>query len=540
MPNLNAASKTAPYLRRVLTRVVTQTDRLGLWIVAALLGDILVVGIVRAQYKPLWLDEIMGLLIAKLPVGADIWAICKSGADNQPPLYHYAMRASVRLLGNDALGMRVPSVIGYALFCLCLYWFVSRRTSRLYGLIAMLVPGLTHCWYYATEGRPYALILACAGLSAVCWQGVVMDRRRWLMLVGFGLSLACAINLHYYAVLLFLPFAIAETVRTYQRRKPDFPVWLALTAPLLILLVYVPVIRASKVNSGIPGAFFAKPAWYGSLLRFFGEFLGPSLIGLVSLGCIYLAVQFFWRPSTTELGRCPTANPRDLMPEASLVLSFTCIPVFAIALSKFGTHIFFTRYGIAGMFGFAALLGLGTWFAFLGRKGPALAVAAAFAALFLHNQIQHDLPEVRAERANPARVSIPHRIPALAQRDSLPIVATNLDDFMQLSYYGNSTLRKRLFYVSSEAFAKQYLGFTFHERMMIGAAPFFKTQVVAYSAFIKEHPSFYVFGSLEFSQWVVPKLIEDHAKLQLLQGGPADVYGDFADVFLLAQIPANS
>ena len=73
---------------------------------------------------------------------------------------------------------------------------------------------------------------------------------------------------------------------------------------------------------------------------------------------------------------------------------------------------------------------------------------------------------------------------------------------------------------------------------MLGSAPYFGTQVVDYSTFIKEHPGFYVFGSLQFSEWVVPKLMADHADLQLVQGGPVNIFGGFADVCLRAQMPA--
>ncbi|MBV9678722.1 MAG: hypothetical protein JO185_20470, partial [Acidobacteriaceae bacterium] len=146
--------ETPPNAQRGLKWLASQADHFAPWIMASILAMMGMLGIVKAYYKPLWLDEIMGVLIAKLPLKSDIWAICKAGVDNQPPLYHYAMRASIQFFGNDALGTRVPSLVGYLLFSLCLYWFVSRRASRLYGLAAMLFPWTTRCWYYATEGRP--------------------------------------------------------------------------------------------------------------------------------------------------------------------------------------------------------------------------------------------------------------------------------------------------------------------------------------------------------------------------------------------------
>jgi len=532
--------ETPPNAQRGLKWLASQADHFAPWIVTSILAMMGMLGIVKAYYKPLWLDEIMGVLIAKVPLRSDIWAICKAGVDNQPPLYHYAMRSSIQFFGNDALGTRVPSLVGYLLFSLCLYWFVSRRASRLYGVAAMLFPWTTRCWYYATEGRPYGLMLGCAGIAAVCWQSIVMRRRRGLMLAGLCLSLTCALNLHYYAVLLFVPFGIAEAVRTYRQRKWDIPVWIALAAPLLVLLAYLPVIRAAKANTGIPYAPFARANLPVTVWYFAADFLQSSLVPLICLGVLYFVVQIYSRPSSTaQLARAAVAKRLELIPEAFLVLGFTCFPVFAALLSRFVTHIFFSRYAIGGIFGFALLLGFCAWLAFGDQKEPALALVAIFAVLVLHDRIFDDYRTLLGDRANPARVGIPQRIHGRAQVDGLPIVATNLDDYMGFYYYGDSAFRKRVFYVSSEELAKQYLGFTFHERMMIGSAPYFGTQVVDYNKFVGEHPRFYVFGTLQFSEWVVPKLMADGAELRLVQGGPINTDGGFADVCLLAQMPGK-
>jgi fumarate reductase subunit D len=504
-----------------LKLLANRSDTFAAWLVPVVLAEILTVGTLKAFYKPFWLDEIMGVLIAKLPRSSDIWEVCKSGADNQPALYHYAMRASLRLFGNDALGMRMPSLLGYIFFCFCVYWFVSRRSSPLYGLVAMLFPSLTASWYYATEGRPYALLLACAGLGVVSWQSIVMQRRRGLMLGALALSLLCALNLHYYAVLLVIPFAIAESVRTYCRRKLDPAVWVALLAPLMVLLIYVPVLQASRVNSGIPTAYFAKASLSESLWTFAQEFLGRSIVALVCLAGLYFSVQIFRTQSEGEyVGH--TLRRAEFIPEASLVLGFTCFPVFAVALSRFGTHIFFTRYAIAGVLGLAALIGLAASLAFINRKAPGLALACIFIVLVVHDQRQYDLPLISIMRDAPASVRTEQRIPETVTKDELPIAVTNPDDFMQFVYYGSPNLQKRVVYVSSEVSALHYLGYTFHERMMIGSAPYFGTQVIDYATFIHAHQSFYVLGPLLPAEWMVPKLLDDHAELRLLQGGPGD------------------
>ncbi len=530
------ALRTEPPWAGVLRWFVLQAERLTPWIAGAALTAFGALGIAKAFYKPFWLDEIMGVLIAKTSVSSDIWAICKSGADNQPPFYHYAMRSSVRLFGNDALGMRIPSIVGYILFCLSLYWFVGRRTSRLYGLIAMLLAGTTGCWEYATEARPYALVLACTGIAAVCWQSIALDKSRRFMLFALGLSLACAFSLHYYSLLLLAPFLIAECFRSYKRRVLDFPVWLALTAPVLALIPYLPVIQATRVNSGIANPYYARPALYGSFLGYAFQFLAPSLVALIGIGCIYVLFRILVYSPQSQTRDGQISNREELIPELVLLFSLACVPILAIALSKFITHIFFNRYAIGSMFGIVALISIGMWLAFSGRKEPALSIALVLSAVLAHTAAG-EMMQIRGERGHPIQAAILRRIPADALRNDLPIVAAGPNEFMDLSYYGDRALRKRLFYLSSEESAKRILGFTFLERMMIGSAPYFGTQVVDYNAFLNAHRSFYVFGSPQW--WLYPQLIRDGAQLQMLQGGPVDSQGGYADLFFFGQMPSR-
>jgi hypothetical protein len=378
-------------------------------------------------------------------------------------------------------------------------------------------------------------MLGCAGVVAVCWQSINRRNRKWLNVLGLGLALVCALNLHYYAVLLFIPLWIAELVRTFSRRTVDWSVWTALTVPLLVLPMYLPILRVSAVNSGTPYVYYAKPSLLRTLWVFGNEFLSPSLVAVVSMGLLYFVVQAFMSPAPEDYARPFIAKP-GTRSELTLVLGFAFIPVMATLLSRFGTHIFFSRYAIAGVFGIAALLSLCAWIGFGGRRGPAIVLVCILAVLILRDQYKNDWPVISDGRIRPAPLAIASRLPKITQADGLPIVATNLEDFMQLFYYGDARMRSRLYYIASENLATRYLGFTFHDRMMLASSPYFGTQVVSYSPFVKNHPAFYVFGSLFFPAWVVPKLLADHTDLHLLQGGATDTDGDYADVCFRAEI----
>src|SRR3982751_494560 len=90
-------------LDRVLRRTAGRARTFAPLVFVLVIFDVLIVGFLKALYKPLWLDEIMELLIAKLSNTADIIAVCKAGADNQPIAYHFAMHEGTRLFSNGAL-----------------------------------------------------------------------------------------------------------------------------------------------------------------------------------------------------------------------------------------------------------------------------------------------------------------------------------------------------------------------------------------------------------------------------------------------------
>ena len=153
-----------------------------------------------AWHKLLWNDELFTLYIARLPTYTDIWSLLASGVEQLPPTFHILARLSLKLFGVNHWALRLPEILGVGVMSLCLFVVVSRRSSAAYGLVAMVLPLVTHALYYATEARPYGLVLGCAALSLLCCS-------RWPTIVaascpgGLSAALAAALASHYYAVL---------------------------------------------------------------------------------------------------------------------------------------------------------------------------------------------------------------------------------------------------------------------------------------------------------------------------------------------------
>src|ERR1039458_10781398 len=159
----------------------------------------------RASRKLFWFDELFTLYISRLPDMASVWNALKQGVDFNPPLFYGLTRLSESLFGEGHIATRLPEILGFWIFCLCLFRFVSSRTSVLAGLIAMVFPLVTTAYFYAYEARSYGVVLGFAGMALICWQAATRLRRSNWWALGLFLALLCAILTQTYAILLLVP-----------------------------------------------------------------------------------------------------------------------------------------------------------------------------------------------------------------------------------------------------------------------------------------------------------------------------------------------
>src|SRR5262245_6652550 len=147
------------------------------WLLSAASALYLIVVGLSAAQKQLENDELFTLYISRLPSMGEVWSALLTGAEQLPPFFYVLTRASLSLFGESQLTLRLPAVVGVWVMGLCLYRFVSKRSTALYGLIAMLFALTTNACYYAFEARPYGLILGFSGIALLCWQSFLEERR---------------------------------------------------------------------------------------------------------------------------------------------------------------------------------------------------------------------------------------------------------------------------------------------------------------------------------------------------------------------------
>ena len=281
--------------------------------------------------KLLWFDEFITLYIAKLNRLDAIWDALARAMDPNPPLTHVLVMWSMRIFGEGPYALRLPSVIATLIAGICVYKFLRPRVPAVYAISAMCILGCTRAFEYAFESRGYALLVCFAAVSLLAWTKIVENERKLLWSVVLALALAAGISSNYYAVLAFFPIAAGEAVRTYQRRRIEWSVWLAMVIGAVPLFFYLPLIRRA-IQVFAPYAW-NKPSW--GLVEYTYLWLVDELLyPIVALLGLTLAVMA-WRRYRHE--HDTPVLPR---PEQAALAVFLLAPVigYVIAIARAGMY----------------------------------------------------------------------------------------------------------------------------------------------------------------------------------------------------------
>jgi len=458
-----------------------------------------------ASRKLMWNDELFTFYTSRLPKVSDIWGALLTGADQIPPLFHLITRAAFALFGVNSLSVRLPEVLGFWVMSLCLFRFVWKRSSALYGFAAMLFPLVTAAYDYGYEARPYGVVLGFSGLSLVFWQSATDGHYRKISLVALGLALAAAVSTHYYAILLLVPLVLGESVRSIARRRLDPGVWVAFGCSLIPLLLFLPLLERAASYSG---AFWARPDWR-SLLEFYYFLLIPALVPLVSLllfSALYTAIN---PTSDNPFTREPRPTPP--LQEIMAALGFLLIPIVAVILGVLVTHAFTDRYVLSAVAGFSILFAFAAYGMLSGR-----AIIGVFFVFVLCSGfmvvIVHQLGKMTAAAQELTQT---YRFLQSQNETTLPIVAADLHTFMRLKYYAPQDIGSRLVYLADPQAALEYLGYDTVDRGILDLEPWFQLNVQEYGRYVMSRRRFFLYGQPGFLNWLFYKLPEDKMQIEL-------------------------
>jgi hypothetical protein len=275
-----------------------------------------------------------------------------------PFLYHLLTFAGIRQFGVSPFVLRLPSLAGFMTMQVCLFYFVRRIASERAAVFALAFPAITVAFTYTLQIRPYGVLLGLFGLAMLSWQTAVRrEDRRTGALVVLALSIAMAVNTHYYGVLLMLPLCAGEAVRVWQRRRLDVAMLLAMGAGVAGMVFLLPFMKgAAEFRSHYRAgdvAYQSITQTYNFLVLGQGTFSGRTN-HLLAIGLGLLIALILWSCIRQERGR----RLRLQDAEFAFLLTLAALPVFTFLLGHFVTHAMEPRYALGAILGIAALVSM--------------------------------------------------------------------------------------------------------------------------------------------------------------------------------------
>lgn len=301
-------------------------------------------------WRTLWYDELLQYYVATLPTaGQVVDALAHHPPTTDPALSYLLSHVSVQLLGASEMAFRLPSFVGYLIGIASLFWFLQKPFGPICAAMGILGIYVGGSIYYASEGRPYGLVMGACGLSLLAWQKYRESASmRWLALLG--VALACGFNAHYFAVLLGLPILAAEAGSYFRTSRINWKIIGMVFLSYASCAFWIPFWSAAFVFRPVIGNRISAVE---SIFRVYPELLGTWYLAFVLVIVASDVLLAPFRKGDLEENALPFAE--------TLAMSvFIFLPFLGFGLAVLGSGLFIPRYvltmsvGVAGVI--AALL----------------------------------------------------------------------------------------------------------------------------------------------------------------------------------------
>ncbi|HOG28177.1 MAG TPA: glycosyltransferase family 39 protein [Vicinamibacterales bacterium] len=505
----------APRLVRVLRALLAEPlaagaeaalDRWRAVVLLALAGAWLTVTMASAQRKPFWHDEVVTIVLSRLPSCGRVWTATRDGADLAPPLNTLVTRVVHETVGVGPVSTRIAAMAGTLLMVGLLFAFVRRRAGTSLGAAAVVLVSCTAAFRYGYEARGYGLLLGFFMLALYSWSEAAGGRHRRLFLPLLTIALVGACWSHYFGAFALAPVAAGEIVRAIGRRRPDAGVCTAAAVSVACCVPLLVLVRSAAAQSA---HFWGRAADVGVAAAYafvLHELLGPLVAGAALLALV-IAVAGRWTRARAD-GRGMPAH------EIAAVAACLLLPVIEIAAASAVGGAFVPRYALPASIGAALAMPLAVWYlsrgATLARLAFALVLVAGFAATSAESLIRPG-----AEPASPADTR-PVLMSAL--RGPRPVAVTGGLMFLQLWYYSPPALRGRLWFLADPREAAAFTGSDTIDRGLLALARWAPLNVADYPGFTSTHPEFGVYAA--GSGWLLDRLIRDAWELESAAAEP--------------------
>ena len=286
------------------------------WALAALVLLAAALRLATLTQQSFWYDEsFTPVHVLHTGLGATLKAVVHS--ENTPPLWYVLAWVDVRLFGDSALALRLPSALA-GIATVPLVWGIGNALSgRRAALIGAAIVAVNPLFiWYSQEARAYGLFVFFAALAMLCFVRLLREpsgaRAAW-----FALSGALALLTHYFAVFLLIPMVLL-LLRERAARRAALP---AAGALVVVGLALLPLISAQGGHGtqwigrwALSSRLQAIPQYF--LTGYSGSPLGHGVELLVALPILAGVGLGAWRLFGSPSGAPPERKPASVSTSA--------------------------------------------------------------------------------------------------------------------------------------------------------------------------------------------------------------------------------
>lgn len=483
-------------------------DRHPVIVVLCLLAIYVAVTLPHALAKPFWHDEIVTILISRLPSWGAMWAAALDGADLSPPLSVWLTRIAHEIAGVGPVSTRLPALCGFYLSVVAVFLLLRRRVGSCGAVSGALLLLFTAAPRFAAEARAYGVMIGLFASVLFLWMEASAGRRRRLYIPLLAVTLAASIWNHYYGVLAFAPVMAGEFARFFRRGRPDLPILAAVGTALLSAVPLWPLMRVASAQRA---TFWTAATSGPPVIELYQFLIQPMLDAPFVLAGIAVALVIAWLPGSTRAASAPHLPFHE---RVAIGVALT-IPLLGFVLGRVTTGGLPPRYILSGAIAFGIAVPVA-----IHRRNNRTPIAQCLLLAVL--TIGAVTSAVRAWY--PARV--PFIDPAVSRPlliDSLrrpgPTVVSSSLQFLQLWYYTPPALKPKLSYLANPERALRWTGSDTIDRGYQAVARRAAVPVVDYETFISRYTEFRVYEA--GSGWLLDALRDAGATIELTASEPA-------------------
>jgi hypothetical protein len=511
-------------MRTTLLRLPTTElgARIGRMVLLLILLGVGLTAALHSFVRPFWYDEICTVILCRLPNATQIWKALEDVADVNPPLYHLIARLTRQIIPDDHLGYRLPSIIGLLGTVFCMYHILSRRVNHLSALVGATFILCTPLATYASEARPYALMVGFVSIAILAWQRIDDSRLYCLLL---AIALAAAVSVHYYAIFVWPAFFLAETTVWLFGRRLRIGAWAALfvgAAPLLVFASLILRLRQYGQNFWAP-ASYSQVLWADNWLFNFGGNWGLSIMAGVTAMFAYFSFRKKEVSGAAERRKIEdTALPLE---ESVLALMLLSLPLIAVAAAKISHGGMNYRYMMPSVLGGALAVG------YLASKVSGVVNGLLLMVICMNYGLSSasDVKKLLKGSLLEPRTAVTRDIRGILAEfhgSDLPIVISSGLQYLPLVYYTPATLNQRLYAVTDVRAAINFAGTDSVDLALLALRRYFPLQIEDYGDFASRHREFLLVSENggRFDWWPARLSHDGHALRLLAQVGDSQVF----------------